>query len=322
MPQEDAEGKRTPSGGAETKPKQETSPSGESILDSASSFVKSLFGRDDDNSRGGYDIRNDINQQLNEFEELQILRKNRRKMLERQSPSPSPPPPQQQQRPLAEEPQEPWPASDTDGRPNRPTKVQNLAGITDRVAGFFSSTQQQTSRVSYRAADGAYYVISQDPREGARIDVQPPFMMPKTKENGGVRVEVVQESGPCQIRWRRDTTTAAAAAAGGGGNDDNNNYADQGLGHHIAKTLGHDIVNNSNNSKKKRSRRSKNNHPLIELDDYVDCAKLSASVYRTRNLLTLTAPAKPPQPPGDATDRSAPGGRPPPPRYVPVVKRS
>jgi len=331
-----------------TKRQQASSSGGStatSALDSASSFFSSvLFGgqnnnNSNSNSNSG-DIRNEIHTQLNMHEELQIMRSHRRKMAE---PEPqqqtsqsqrrsSSLPKQQQRQQLQQQPphrQQPWTETDENDHPTRPTKIQNLVGVADRVKGWFSSTSQQQSRISYRAADGAYYVISQDPRDGARIDVQPPFMMPKGKDNGGVRVQVVRENGPCQIRWSRDNTServvAGTSSPNNNYNNSTNNFADQGLGQHIAIALGKEHVNDNHRktSKPKPKKPPKNNHPLIELDDYVDCARLSAEIYRTRNLLTLTAPVK--QAVGTGKFSNQPveqQHQQQPPRFVPVVKRS
>ena len=328
-----------------------------SALDSATSFFSSvlLFGGQNHNSKNssGRDLRNEIHTQLNVHEELQTMRSHRRKILEpepqqhqqqhtSQSQQQSSPLPTQQQQQL-------WTESDDENdHPTRPTQIQNLAGVTDRLKGwwFYSDSnstsqqqqEQQQSRISYRAADGAYYVVSQNPRDGARIDVQPPFMMPKGKENGGISVELVRENGPCQIRWRRDNhservvagTSSSANNSNNKNNTNNENIADQGLRQHMAIVLGQEHASRNNNHRPKNSepkppkkKKKNNNHPLIELDDYVDCARLSAEIYRTRNHLTLTAPVK--QSPGTgkpAQEQQQHQHQQPPPRFVPVVKRS
>jgi hypothetical protein len=334
MPREETDEKESlPS---DTKRQQaSTGGSTTSALDSAPSFFSSIFFGGQNDNRNGGDMRNEIHTQLNMHEELQIMRSHRRKMPEpepqqhhasqSQRQSSSLPKQQQQQQQQQQPPhrQQPWTDTDENDHPTRPTKIQNLAGVADRVKGWFSSTSEQQSRISYRAADGAYYVISQDPRDGARIDVQPPFMMPKGKENGGVRVEVVRENGPCQIRWTRDNSERVVAGSANT-NTNANNFADQGLGQHIAIALGqeHASGNYRKTSKPKLQKPPKSHHPLIELDDYVDCARLSAEIYRTRNLLTLTAPVKQVLGTGKLSNQPTEEQQQSPPRFVPVVKRS
>jgi len=258
MPQEETEDK-PPLGSTEA---ERDSPSSGGILDSASSFFSSIFGN---NSSSDYDVRNDIRNQLNQFDELQYLRSKRREVPDRPSRS--------RQAQYGEE-------KDLDHQPEPEPQREKTTSTPGyfRLKDFFSLSGP--SFVSYRAKDGAYYVIREDPTDGARIDVQPPFMIPKHQENGGMEVEVVRESNPCQIRWKREEMPS---------NDPfvDNDYADQDLGRHISKVLG--VSDDS--FKRPKPKKNYDTH-LIELDDYIDCARLSASVYRTRNLLTLKAPVK------------------------------
>lgn len=223
------------------------------------------------------DVRGDIHEQLNAFEERkkkhEEAQRERQRFLEKHRASPFPfffPPDNKNQRNDDRIRQDEfddffgrfppgWQRPDLDKYEDQHQQsiddlhqeMQNLfeaaftganMGAPNGRGGWSSSSTVVSS------SNGTSYTMKQDSKNGARVDLQ----LPKSCQSENVALEVLRDD-VCRIRWKDET------------NETNNKYA-------------------------------KSNHAIhgqvLELGNSVDCGKLSASISEARRTLTVQAPPK------------------------------
>jgi len=109
------------------------------------------------------------------------------------------------------------------------------------------------------SSNGSSYQIHQDSRSGAQINIQLP--KENNENNKDVTVEVLHER-PCVIQWAKTSSKRD-------------------------ETSGEEVLDLKKGNKRKQAKQQQH---LIELNDFIDCSKISASISEVNNTLTVKAP--------------------------------
>ena len=230
--------------------------------ESSSSWFGSWFERD---------MRKDIHEQLNDFDErkkqYEEKQRERRRFFQQNGSFPFGGfDPWQQQSNDFEDfldgriPR--WPPPELDGDRRRQHQQQHEQSMEDLhremqslfeqafAGGNMNDTNSRggswsSSSTVVSSSNGTSYTLKQDSKTGARVDLK----LPKNSTTDTLSLEVLKDQ-PCRIRWR----------------------------------------DNPDENETKRNNRQRSNGQVLELGNSVDCSKLSASISEARRTLTVEAP--------------------------------